>query len=65
MKEEQKRGERHELWTDDEGEVRELTDELFARAKKFSDFPEEEQRDLKQIMESAKKTTSRRRSGNV
>jgi hypothetical protein len=53
------------LWTDDEGEVRELTDELFARAKKFSDLPEEEQRDLKQIMESAKKTTSRRRSGNV
>ena len=27
-------------WTDDEGEVRELTDEFFAEAKTFHDLPE-------------------------
>jgi uncharacterized protein (DUF4415 family) len=37
--------------TNDEGEVRELTEEDFAAAKKFSDLPEEEQRVLKGIME--------------
>lgn len=40
-----------EPWTDDEGEVRELTDEFFAHAKRFSDLPEEEQRVLRSIME--------------
>jgi uncharacterized protein (DUF4415 family) len=38
-------------WTDDEGEVRELTDEFFAEAKTFHDLPEDEQRVLKGIME--------------
>lgn len=38
-------------WTDDEGEVRELTDEFFAEAKRFSELPEEHQRILKGIME--------------
>lgn len=37
--------------TDDEGEVRELTEEDFAHTKKFSDLPEEEQRILNGIME--------------
>jgi uncharacterized protein (DUF4415 family) len=37
--------------TDDEGEVRELTQEDFTAMKKFSDLPEEEQRVLKGIME--------------
>ncbi|MGB6158162.1 MAG: BrnA antitoxin family protein [Acidobacteriaceae bacterium] len=38
-------------WTDDEGEVRELTDEFFAEAKKFSELPAEHQRILRGIME--------------
>jgi uncharacterized protein (DUF4415 family) len=38
-------------WTDDEGEVRELTDEVFAEAKKFSELPAEHQRILRGIME--------------
>jgi uncharacterized protein (DUF4415 family) len=42
-------------WTDDEGEVRELTEEFFAEAKKFSDLPEEEQRVLRGIMEEGKR----------
>jgi uncharacterized protein (DUF4415 family) len=37
--------------TNDEGEVRELTEEDFAAMKKFSDLPEEEQRVLRAIME--------------
>ncbi|MGA7520972.1 MAG: BrnA antitoxin family protein [Acidobacteriaceae bacterium] len=37
--------------TDDEGEVRELMEEDFAAAKKFSDLPLEEQRVLKGIIE--------------
>ena len=37
-------------WTDDEGEVRELTDEFFAEAKRFDELPEDEQRILKGIM---------------
>lgn len=37
--------------TDDEGEVRELLEEDFASARKFSDLPEEEQRILRGIME--------------
>jgi uncharacterized protein (DUF4415 family) len=38
-------------WTDDEGEVRELTDEFFGEAKKFSELPAEHQRILRGIME--------------
>jgi uncharacterized protein (DUF4415 family) len=38
-------------WTDDEGEVRELTDEFFAEAKSFSELPESTQRILKGIMD--------------
>jgi uncharacterized protein (DUF4415 family) len=41
-------------WTDDEGEVRELTDEFFAEAKKFSELPAEHQRILRGIMEEKK-----------
>ncbi len=37
--------------TDDEGEVRELTEEDFAHAKTFYDLPEDEQRVLRGIME--------------
>lgn len=37
--------------TNDEGEVRELTEEDFAAAKKFSDLPEGEQRVLRTFME--------------
>jgi uncharacterized protein (DUF4415 family) len=37
--------------TDDEGEVRELTEEDFACGKTFYDLPEEEQRVLRAIME--------------
>jgi uncharacterized protein (DUF4415 family) len=37
--------------TDDEGEVRELTEEDFAQGKTFYDLPAEEQRVLKGIME--------------
>lgn len=42
-------------WTDDEGEVRELTDEFFAGAKRFSELDEEHQRVLRGIMENAAK----------
>ena len=47
-------------WMDDEGEVRELTDEFFAEAKRFDQLPEEEQRILKGIMaeNAAKKKVS-------
>lgn len=38
--------------TDDEGEVRELTEEDFAHAKTFYDLPQEEQRVLREIMEA-------------
>jgi uncharacterized protein (DUF4415 family) len=37
--------------TDDEGEVRELTEQDFAAMKKFSDLPPDEQRVLNGIME--------------
>jgi uncharacterized protein (DUF4415 family) len=40
--------------TDDEGEVRELAEEDFAAAKKFSELPEEHRRILKGIMAESK-----------
>ncbi len=46
--------------TDDEGEVRELTEEDFAQGQSFSDLPESTQRILRGIMEenAAKKKVS-------
>jgi uncharacterized protein (DUF4415 family) len=46
--------------TDDDGEVREWTEEDFARAKRLSDLPEEHQRVLKGIMEQSRQNKQKR-----